>query len=81
MNPPDLKHGMNPNLKLNFYHPERGFMAGKGEPENWKPRVTLVLLIPPNSTIFTGNRNRNARSLWFSPIPSRGTIRLENLGS
>ena len=79
MNPPDLKHSMNPNPNLKFYDLGCGFIAGTGQPGNWKPIVTLVLSIPPclpGSTIPT--RNRNTRCLWSSLIPSRGAIRLEN---
>ena len=79
MNPPDWKHSMNPKPKPNLYHGERGFMAGTGEPGNWKP---LVLSIPPclPSSAFS-TRNRKTRALWSSMIPRCGTIRLENPGS
>ena len=76
MNPPDLKPSMNPNLK--FYDLGCGFMAGTGEPGNWKPLMTLVNWLA-RSTIPT--RNRNTRSLWSSMMPTGGTIRLKNPGS
>jgi len=82
MNPPDSKPSMNPNPNLKFYDLGCGFMAGTGEPGNWKPLMTpmtLMLSIPPGSTIST--RNRNTRCIWSSLIPSRGTIPLENPGS
>jgi len=85
MNPPDSKHSMNPNPNPNIYHPERGFISGTEEPGNWMSLMTpmtLILSIPPclpGSTIST--RNRNARSLRASMIPSRGTTRLVNPGS
>ena len=86
MNPPDLKHSMNPNPNLKFYHLGCGFIAGTGEPGNWKSPITLmtlVLSIPlclPGSTIRNrvGEALRNTRCLWSSLIPSRGAIRLEN---
>lgn len=80
MNPPDLKPTMNPNPKLKFYDLGCGFMTGTGEPGNWKPPITLmtlVLSIPPRSTIC----NRNTRCIWSSFVPSIRTIPLGNPGS
>ncbi len=67
MNPPDLKPGMNPNPNLNFYDENGGFTAGTDERGNWISPMTLVLSIPPSSTIPT--RNRPPRSHWSSLIP------------
>jgi hypothetical protein len=70
MNPPDSKPSMNPNPNLQFYDLGCGFMTSTG---NWRSLITLmtlVLSIPPGSTIC----NRNTRSFWSSLIPSRGTI-------
>jgi len=78
MNPPDSKHSMNPNPNPNFYHPERGFMAGTGEPGNWKSLITSMTLVSWLSRSIIPTRNRNTRCLWPSLIPSRGTTRLEN---
>ena len=57
-------------------------MAGTMRTGNWKPLMTLILLFSPclpSSSIPT--IDRNTRSHWFSLIPSRGTISLENPGS
>jgi hypothetical protein len=77
MNPPDSKPSMNPNSDLKFYDLGCGFMAGTGEPGNWKSLVTLVTLVSwlSRSTIPTGNRS--TRPLWPSMILARGTIPLE----
>jgi hypothetical protein len=78
MNPPDSKPSMNPNPNPSSYHTDRGFMAGTGEPGNWKSLMTLVSWLS-RSTTPTGNRS--TRCLWLSLVFTRATIRLKNPGS
>ena len=81
MNPPDLKPSMNPNPNPNFYHPERGFTAGTGEPGNWKPPINPMTLVSWLSRPTIPTRNRNTRPLWSSMMSTRRTIPLDNPGS